>query len=202
MSIHPLSAYRPDHSEGNDTDAPVDPADDQLMWAIREGDEGALDTLMERHWTPLLKYALRRVGRRDRAEDIAQQVFVRVWANRREWSGKGSPKAYLYRTARNLVVDHVRHDEVRRRTAPRVRRTTRRTPTPLDEMVHTELRDAFELALSNLPSRRREAFLLVRFQGLSLKEAAGVMEVTPRTVANHVYLAATDLTDALAPHLS
>jgi RNA polymerase sigma-70 factor (ECF subfamily) len=108
----------------------------------------------------------------------------------------------MYRIARNLIMDRARHEQVRERTADDVRQLVRRSPSPIDDAVHGELSRALEEALSRLPTRRREAFLLVRFQGLTLAEAAQAMDLAPQTVANHVYLAATDLATALRPHLT
>jgi RNA polymerase sigma-70 factor (ECF subfamily) len=71
----------------------------------------------------------------------------------------------------------------------------------MDDMFYGELRHALEEALGALPDRRREAFLLVRVDGMSLGAAAERMGVTKRTVANHVYMATTDLERTLQPFL-
>lgn len=177
-------------------------SDGELMRAIRRDDRAALGSLMERHWSPLLGHVLRQVEGPDEAEDVVQEVFVRVWERREQWRPGGSVQAYLYRIARNLLVDRSRRAEVRERHTASIRLLARRVSTPAEEAALTDLREAFEDALSTLPERRREAFLLIRFQGLTLKEAAEVMDLRPRTVANHVYLAATDLEEALRPFLS
>ena len=180
-----------------------EPASDaELMSALRTHDIVALDTLVRRHWTRLFHYVTRRVGRADDAEDVAQEVFVRLWEGRTTWQPGGSAQGYMYRIARNLIMDSARHEQVRERTADDVRQLARRTPSPIDDAVHGELSRALEEALSRLPTRRRAAFLLVRFQGLTLAEAAEAMDLAPQTVANHVYLAATDLAAALHPHLT
>jgi RNA polymerase sigma factor (sigma-70 family) len=78
-----------------------------------------------------------------------------------------------------------------------VLRTLSRSRSPLEASQHTEFQDALEQALRALPARRREAFELVRLHGLSLGDAGGVMGVSRRTVANHLYLAALDLAEKL-----
>lgn len=178
------------------------PPDEVLMDEVRAGDGPALGALMERHWLPLVRYVARSVGGWDEAEDVAQEIFVRVWRGRSEWRPGGSVQGYLYQIARNLTVDRARHAEVRARSAQTLRPTRGRAPTPVEEAIRDELQADFERALSELAPRRREAFVLVRFQGLTLREAGEVMELTPRTVANHVYLAVTDLAEALRQHLS
>lgn len=177
------------------------PSDETVMRSIRAGDPEALQRLMDRHWGGLHRYAERMLECPATAEDVAQEVFVRVWNHRGRWTPGGSVSAYLYRIARNQVLQRSRHRDVRERTAPEIRQRAQKVVTPLETAVHGELRQAFEEAVAELPERRREAFVLVRMRGLSLREAAEAMGVTRRTVANHVYLAATDLEAALRPFL-
>lgn len=172
------------------------------MVGVREDDEAALALLMDRYWAPLLRYAYARLGRRDEAEDVAQDVFVRLWETRTRWKSGSSVPGYLYRIAANLIVDRARRERTRQEARPRLHRLQDPPSTPMDEAVHSDLQEAFEEALAVLPSRRREAFLLVRFEGLSLKEAGEVMDLTPRTVANHIYLAVSDLERSLGPYLT
>ncbi|MQA90853.1 MAG: sigma-70 family RNA polymerase sigma factor [Gemmatimonas sp.] len=169
------------------------PSDRQLMDAIMADDETALGRLIDRHWNSLVWFASGRLASSDEAEDVAQEVFVRLWEHRKRWQSKDSVKAFLYRITRNLVISRIRHRQVRGRVEPELLGRMVRTVTPIDAVVHRELKDAFEKELSALPERRREAFLLVRTLGLSLSEAAEVMEVSRRTVANHLYLATMDL---------
>lgn len=173
------------------------PSDEGLMRSLRDDDPKALGILLDRYWGALKRYASGKLGRVDEAEDLVQEVFVRLWEHRKRWEATGSVQAYLYQITRNLVIGRTRHAKVRRRAEPELRWLSRDVRTPVEDIAHTELREALEDALEVLPPRRREAFLLVRFQGLSLREAAQVMDVTRRTVANHVYMAASDLGEAL-----
>jgi RNA polymerase sigma factor (sigma-70 family) len=165
----------------------------RLMLRIRRGDPDALERLMEQYWTRLVGYASQLLGCLDDANDVAQEVFVRAWTHRHRWQPGGSAEAYLYSIARNLSLLQLRHREVRRRCEPELRSGSGRVQTPVDETLGAELRQAMQAALATLPDRRRQAFLLVRVDGLSLGAAADLMGVTKRTVANHVYMASTDL---------
>lgn len=178
-------------------------SDEALMGAVSErDDEDALGVLVERYWSSLVWYAAGKLGRPDDAEDVAQEVFVRLWEHRKRWAPTGSVKAFLYRVARNLVISRMRHRRVRERSEPELLRRVTRSVTPIDAAVQREFQDAFERMLTSLPERRREAFTLVRTLGLSLQETAEVMGVTRRTVANHVYMAVTDLQSGLRQFLS
>ena len=175
--------------------------DEELMVYIREGEVEALQMLIDNHWEGIVGYSMRMLGRGEEAEDVAQEVFIAVWEHRARWTPEGSVQAYLYRIARNLVLRRSRHREVRTRAEPEIRRRIPRVPTPAEDASFVECRTAFERALGALPERRREAFSLVRSQGLSLREAAEVMGVTRRTVTNHVYMAAKELEQALRAYL-
>lgn len=178
------------------------PSDTGLMRAMKAGDASALERLMDRYWLPLVRFSARSASGWDEAEDMAQDVFVRLWQAREQWEPGGSVRTFLYRSARNLAVDRARHREVQARSVLPLERGVRRTATPVENVIRGELQDDFERALSDMAPRRREAFVLVRLQGLSLREAGEVMELMPRTIANHVYLAATELAEALRRHIS
>lgn len=176
----------------------ADEADGALMERVRSDDEGALDVIIQRHWGPLVSYATGMVRTADAAEDIVQETFVRLWTRRKRWAPGGSLRAYLYRTAHNLMLGQVRHLRVQQRTEPDVRSSLEPPgPSPLEEAADEELRAALRAAVDALPPRRREALVLVRFQGLSLEEAAAHMHLSRQTVANHISLALDDLAETL-----
>lgn len=202
MDSYPLHKQQPSRPGPSAQLTRPEPTDDHLMLGIQQGDQADLGLLMARYRAPLFRYALARLGRRDEAEDVAQDVFVRLWETRTRWKTGSSVRGYVYRIAANLVVDRARRERTRNETRPWVRHLRSRPSTPMDDAIHTELREAFEEALAVLPSRRRQAFLLVRFEGLSLKGAGEVMGLTPRTVANHIYLAVFDLEKSLRPYLT
>jgi RNA polymerase sigma factor (sigma-70 family) len=149
-----------------------------LMVQVRSGDAEALEQLMARYWSRLVRYASSLLRSTDEAKDVAQEVFVRVWEHRTRWRSRGSVEAYLYRIARNLSLLQLRHHEVRSRTEPDVAHEAGRVLTPVEDVTFGELRQAFERALGDLPQRRREAFVLVRLDGFALGEAAEVMGLT------------------------
>lgn len=168
------------------------------MERIRSGDPEAFRALLEETWTPLVRYVEGRAGSLDTAQDIAQEAFVRLWERRERWSG-GSPRAVLFRIARNEALDRERKRDVRHRLSDEVAaRSARRPPSPAEELEADELRRAIVLAVGDLPERRREVFELVRYRGLTYAEVAEVTGLSSQTVANHVSLALQDLRTRLA----
>lgn len=172
-----------------------------LMLRIQGGDTDALEQLMARYWTSLVRYATQLLGSVDEGNDVAQEVFVRTWEHRLRWKAGGSAETFLYRIARNLSLLQLRRRDVRTRSEPELRHGSRPARTPIEDASSAELWSAFQDALLGLPPRRREAFLLVRIDGLSLGAAAEVMDLTKRTVANHVYMATSDLEESLQTFL-
>lgn len=165
---------------------------------LAEGSEAALGELMAEYWGPLAGYANRMLGCEDAADDVVQETFVRLWSARETLHTRGSERGLVYEIARNLTLKRIRHLAVRRRTEPEVRQALVRTiASPLEQAITTERQCAMEQALDLLPGRRKEAFVLLRCQGLSLREAAEVMGLSTQTVANHAVLALKQLRQIL-----
>lgn len=174
----------------------------RLMELVRAGDTDALRDLMDAYWQPLVAYAYTFVGSHDRAEDLAQETFIRLWERRKEWTPDGSVRSYLYRIVRNLAIDDQRKSKVRRLWAERVKRDPPPVfPPPDDVLEDNELYAAVERAIRELPPRRREVFILRRFHQLSYSQIAEVMGITPRTVANQLSTALAELRATLGTRL-
>lgn len=141
------------------------------MEAIRGGDRDAVQVLVDRYWLLLTSSVERMVGSRDTAEDIAQEVFIRVWEHRARWISGRRPSPYLFRIARNMVMDRSQLSLIRSRKEPEVRNLWRSSRLPIDDAQYDELQRAFDAALRELPPRRREAFLLIRMEGYKIGRA-------------------------------
>lgn len=171
-----------------------DQADAALADQMRGGDADALTAIMRRYSRPLLAYSTKIVREVDLAEEVVQETFVRIWTNRTRLRHGDAVKSYLFRTARNLSLSIARHREVRRRTEPEMRLALQRpTPSALEALEMEQLNQALATVLERLPARRRQAFVLVRVEGLSLGEVAEHMGLSRQTVANHISLALRDL---------
>ena len=117
-----------------------------------------MSVLLEEHWTSVVKYAFRLVGSWDKAEDVAQDAFVRVWEGRKKWS-RGSLGALVHRIARNAALDVLKSP---RHAAPREAPDTLASGSAPDRDVElSELDQAVARAIRELPPRRGEIFKLV-----------------------------------------
>jgi RNA polymerase sigma-70 factor (ECF subfamily) len=170
------------------------------MVRVCTGDERAFELLVERFWGRTLIYARHLCGDPDRAYDVTQEAFVRLWARREQWAGSGSVRIWLLRTSRNLVISDQRRWKVRAHRALEVAEEYRRVRTPLEDTEEMEIGMAIRTALRRLSPRRREAFTLFHLQGLSYREISGIMGVRSQTVANYIQAAVSDLRVLLAHH--
>jgi RNA polymerase sigma-70 factor (ECF subfamily) len=172
----------------------------ELMARVQSGDTAAFEVVIGRSWPRTLIYVQQLVGDPDRAYDVVQETFMRLWQRRHTWEPTGSVKVWLYRTARNLVISEQRKKEVRARWATAYGLDHRSPPlTPLDEVERQELREAMSRAIADLSPRRREVFALFHLQDLSYREIAEIMSIRPQTVANYLQAALADLRSSLQP---
>lgn len=174
-------------------------SDDEIIRALHADDPTAIDRLVAEYWQRLVRYAGAILAGEAGAEDVVQEAFFRLWTRRRQLRLGGSVRALLFTLTRNGAID-VRRKSARR-AAKAVSVPAPATPSsPLEDAAAAELEAAATAAVSHLPARRREVFVLVRLRGLSYREAAASLGVAPQTVANQMGAALTSLRKALAGH--
>jgi len=180
-------------------------ADKALMQGVSSSESTALEALMKRYWSRLVTYASTLTENEDAAEDVVQDTFVRVWQHRERWVPSGTVGAYLYRITRNLAINARRDLQAQRIREERGGTELKGSLTvanPEQDTEAAELRREILAAIAELPVRRREVFMLSRFHGMSYDEIADAMELSPRTVANHMSAALADLRSLLRHHLA
>src|SRR5215831_17801211 len=84
------------------------PSDHELIDGVRERDTGAFEALCARYGAPLRGHLLRMLRDAEAAEDILQETLLRLWTHASQWDGRGTPRAWLFRVATNLALNHVR----------------------------------------------------------------------------------------------
>ena len=173
----------------------------ELMAKVQQGDAGAFELLVESYWQGTLAYVRHLSGDPERAYEVTQEAFSRLWQKREDWTGSGSVRVWLLRTARNMVFSDRRKWKVRALGVLKLAHEGRSAPTPLEDVEALELRAAIQRAVWKLSPRRREAFVLFHLQGFSYREISGIMGVRPQTVANYLQAALADLRVLLSSHV-
>jgi RNA polymerase sigma-70 factor (family 1) len=179
-------------------------SDAELMDRLAQGDREAYAVLLQRYWARLVVYAAEIVDGQDAAQDVAQDTFIQLWRYRERWVKVGSVGAYLYRITRNLGVNAVRKERAAARRLERSVGAMEERPSPLtpeESLDEALLRRQVEAAINALPTRRREVFILARYHGLSHREIANALEISPQTVANQMSLALSQLQRFMSPRL-
>ncbi len=130
--------------------------------------------------------------------DIIQDVFTKLWEVRHTLDPDRSLKALLYRMVRNLAFNH--HRDTKNREAKHGAMNDHSAPyvvRPDDVVDSTMLEAMLHKWIGELPDRQREALTLSRFEGLSHEEIAALMEISPRTVNNHLVKALKHIRDQI-----
>lgn len=171
-------------------DPPKPPGGDQgLVARVRIGDEAAFDEMFTRYAAPLAAYAYGFVRSRAIAEELVQDVFLRVWDERTAWEVRGTVQAYLYAMIRGRALDHLKHERVQARWRLRasVGENAPASPPSPDRLVEQDETAArVRAVVAELPERVRETLALRWHGGLSYAEIAAVMHVSTRTVENQL----------------
>ncbi len=183
------------------------------MEAFRDqGDMAAFELIVRRYQRPLFNYFLRSVGRPARAEELVQELFIRLVRSRERYVRTAKLSTWLFTIARNLTVDEARRQRFRRHRsldAPGRRGDggegtaliTRiaAEQVPVDEAADSpRVREQVLAAIDTLPEAQREVFTMRQFGGLSFREIAEVLEISENTVKSRMRYALEKLRDQLA----
>jgi len=167
-------------------------------WAtkIKTSDRHAFQTFFEATYPSVVRYARGFTRDEAAANDVAQEIYLRLWNSRASLDENRSLRALLYVSARNLALNYNRKHTFRE-MAHQTMKQPAPPPLPDDTLGAQELAEKIKAWIQDLPARRREAFQLSRFDGLSYQEIAQVMGLSERTVEQHIRLALSTLRDRL-----
>lgn len=167
-------------------------SDRDLLMAVRDGSESALDELIGRKTKPLLQLCQRILGDIEEARDVVQVTFFKVWENRHKFDEKWSPNTWIYRIASNLAIDHLRSRKSREKSNEPVRQHMMHVLGPwaesdLSRLHQGEIANIFRELSAGLSEKQRMTFLLREVEGLSSQEVAQVLACRESTVRNHLF---------------
>jgi RNA polymerase sigma-70 factor, ECF subfamily len=188
-----------------------DPTDEALLARYRRGDVDAFRTLVRRHQRALYNFALRQVRTPSVAEDIVQDVFVRVVQNVETFKEESRFSTWAYTIARNLCIDHLRKAVHRRHAsldagadgedgegAPLGERIAGSGAGADRAVIGKQLQGHIRAAVEALPEDQREVFLMRQVGELAFKEIAEIVGVSENTVKSRMRYALERLQTALS----
>ena len=186
---------------------PQERSDEELLAAYQHGDVGAFELLLRRHRAPLYTFLLRMLGDKARAEDLAQETFLRIVKGAQQWEHRARFQTWLFTIARNLCADQGRRQRFRRTDSldaegpdgesPLVDSLAATDPGPARGAESARLRPILARALLGLPADQREVFLLREQAGLAFKEIASLTGANENTVKSRMRYALLALRKAL-----
>lgn len=164
-----------------------------LALRVREGDDRAMGRLLRVAHPRVRRWALVKVGDPDDAEDVAQEVLLRVSRRLGSWDGRARFTTWLYAVTRNAALDLLSRRGRRAEAAGEATRSdpadARVTPAPADRIDDARAAELVRVFFEELPDRQREVFDLADLQGYAPVEIAGMLDVKPGTVRANLFKA-------------
>ena len=163
------------------------------MLAVRSGDVSALGMLFERHHAAVFDYLSRVTGDRAAAEDLVQDVFVRILKYRGTYRDDGSFETWLFRIARNARADYFRKRTVSAPLDDDALEQPEPSPGPMRQLEAQRDRERLRHALLRLRDDRRELIVLARYRGLKHEQIAEILGIEVGAVKVRLHRAMREL---------
>jgi RNA polymerase sigma-70 factor (ECF subfamily) len=186
-----------------------DAEDVRLMQVVATGDMQAFERLVERHQALVAGTIGRMLGNNSDVEDIAQQVFVRVWKSANRYVPRAKFTTWLLKITRNLVFNELRRRKRHALTplqsepdGDEMQLKDTHGQTPDASLLEGELQGAIETAIAALPETQRMAVILRRYEELSYDEIADVLDQSVPAVKSLLFRARTELRERLRTYLA
>ena len=161
--------------------------DEELFDLLSADDEKSFETIYNRYWEQLFGNAFKRIKNAESASEIVQDVFTELWIHRHERKVHSSPAAYLHTAVRYRTLNQIEKDSVRTRYRAEVETTGVVSRNTTEETVFLrELSSRLDKAVSSLPPQCRRVFELSRYEYKNNKEIAEELNISAKTVENHL----------------
>jgi RNA polymerase sigma-70 factor (ECF subfamily) len=185
-----------------------DAEDVRLMRLVAGGDTTAFEHLVERHQALVAGTVARMLGSNSDVEDIAQQVFIRVWKSAGRYVARAKFTTWLLKITRNLVFNEMRRAKRHPHLPVQIEPEAEEVPlkdeqatAPDAMLLQTELQQAIENEITLLPDTQRMALVLRRYEELSYEEIADVLDLSVPAVKSLLFRARTELRERLKGYL-
>jgi RNA polymerase sigma-70 factor, ECF subfamily len=179
----------------------LDEADDAaLVAALSVHDDAAMAEIVRRHKRPVLAFARRLVGDNSRAEEVSQEVFMRLWERSHRFDAqRGSLRSFLLALTHGRALDVIRSDTARRRREEEHEAPASHAAAGVEaQVVAQSVADAMRLALSEIPEVERRAVELAYFGGHSYRTVAAMLGEPEGTIKSRIRAGLAKLRVALA----
>jgi len=183
-------------------------SDAEVMLRVKAGDEPAFDYLVQKYRRPMVSFMYRMAHNAAAAEDLAQEVFLRVYRSRGSYEASAKFTTWLYRIATNLAVNHARDtrherpenmaslDEADEETGTTMD-VADTSPNVEEKLVKQERLKAIRQKVENLPERQRQAVLMHKYQQMDYKQIGEVLNLSESATKSLLFRAYETLREQL-----
>lgn len=181
--------------------------DEDLIRQIQNGDKDSFARLFHSYYPDLCNFVLRYTRSPAVSEDLIQDIFLDIWHSRKTLSSEGSIKSYLYKSARNKALNHLKHKRIVNKWEKESQLFEFEVAKSPAAEIHnresfSEIECAIKKAIEQLPDRRKMIFLLSREEGLTYQEIADVLDISVNTVETQISRSITIIRQFLSESLS
>lgn len=164
--------------------------DRSLVLRLKEGDSQAFEKLFQKYHKKVFYFALRYNNSKEDAEGVVQDVFIKIWNERKSLKENLSFNSYVFTITKNHLfnINRKRLNEKAYREYF-IHHFTRADNRPEEDIIYTDLKKKIDAVIEDLPTQRRKIFIMSRKEGLSNKEIAAELGLSVRTVEVHISLA-------------
>jgi len=173
------------------------PSDNELFLELKKDNEIAFEQLFNKYYASLCLFTFQFLHDREMAEEIVQEVFVKIWAKRKALQIRTSVKHYLFSSVRNQSLNRIQHEKVEKDYARQVQLEAPGEQSLDQCFQEVGLSRKIEQSIERLPEKRREIFRLSREEGLKYQEIADRLHLSVKTVEAHMGLALKQLRESL-----
>ena len=164
---------------------------DELIERCLRGDQAAWDQIVRQHWRKVFNLAYKFVGRHDEAEDLTQDIFLKIFRALHTFDRRANFQTWLISISRNLCIDHYRSVRKERETMARDVDASELNPVsrergPYSQLEQTDLKQLIRQALAELPAPLRQAVVLRDLQEFSYQEIADRLGLPEGTVKSRI----------------
>ena len=153
---------------------------------IRKGDESAFRDLFKAYYQKLVIHAYRYIRDTHVAENVVEDVLLKIWNNRKKWHISSSVKAYLYQAVRNHSLNYLKRLKHEQDIIVNITLSVHSIETPEDRFIEEEMLEQIQQAISELPNRSRSVFIMSRYDDLKYSEIAEILDISVGTVETYM----------------
>ncbi|MGO4819013.1 RNA polymerase sigma factor [Flavobacterium sp. W22_SRS_FP1] len=176
-------------------------SDDYLFQQIRNGKYEAMELFFNRYYTPLCRFGLTYENNACIVEEKVADIFIQLWNNRNILDKIKNPKSYIYVVVKNSLKTVRKSEQFHQQIDETINSNSMFSPSREQEIIENEQKEIntnlIREILDVIPKKSRQAFELSRIDGLKYKEISLILNVSPKTVENHIAIALKYISRAL-----